>query len=150
MQTHYRFSQDPFFKRLFYLAAIVVAGYVLYQLQTVIMPFLVAFILAYLFNPLVRGLQNKLHLRRWLAILLVYLGVIGGTVGLLWWLLPIVWEQLQAIWDFVPNGIAYYNHTVRDWVASNTPLRLPVFQMKDMSRGVFSYCLLYTSDAADE
>lgn len=139
MHTHYRFSQDPFFKRLFYLAAIVVAGYVVYQLQTVIMPFVVAFILAYLFNPLVRVLQNTLHLRRWLAIVLVYLGVIGATVGLLWWLLPIVWEQLLTIWDFVPKAVTYYNQTIRGWVSSNTPLRLPVFQMKDMSRGVLSY-----------
>lgn len=139
MQSTYRFTQDPFFKRLFYLAIMMVTGYVLYKLQTVIMPFVVAFVLAYLFNPLVRWLQNKLHLRRWLAILLVYLGVIAGAVGLLWWLLPIIWEQLQTFWSFVPHAIDYYNQTIRGWVASNTPVRLPVFQMKDMSRGVLSY-----------
>ena len=51
MQT--RYAVDPFFRRLFLLAIMLIGLYLLYLMMPVIMPFLCAFILAFLFNPLV-------------------------------------------------------------------------------------------------
>ena len=92
--SSYRFTSDPFFKRLFILIFMVVMGYVLYQLQSVIWPFVVAFVLSYAVNPLVQKLQDRLKIRRWVAILLVDLStslVFGLSV---WWLVPLVWDQV--------------------------------------------------------
>lgn len=135
----YRFSTDPFFKRVFISVAIVVMGYIIYRLQAVILPFLIAFVLAYVFNPLVQKLQDKLRIRRWLSILIVYFSV-SILIGLvLWWLLPLVWEQLQSAWKYLPTAIDYYNNTLRGWVKSHTPIRLPAIEFRDMSKGLVDY-----------
>lgn len=135
----YRFTEDPFFKRLFILVGMVVLCYVLFHLRSVILPFLIAFILAYIFNPLVQWMQDKLRIRRWLGILLVYF-VFSLVTGLvLWWLLPLVWEQLQSTWKYFPTAIDYYNNNLRGWVKSHTPIRLPALQVQDMSKGMMDY-----------
>ena len=84
---------DPFFRRLFILVAIGVFLYILYLLKPIIIPFLSAFILAYAINPLVQKLQDKFHLRRWVAILLVYVSIGLGVGLILWWLLPLVFAS---------------------------------------------------------
>ena len=135
----YQFTKDVFFKRLFISLFLVAIGYIIYQLQSVILPFLVAFILSYAINPLVQKLQDKAHIRRWVAILLVYLST-GLMIGLiLWWLIPLVWEQLQSAWKYVPTAIDYYNNTLRGWVRSHTPIRLPAMQVRDMSKGLVDF-----------
>jgi len=135
----YRFTKDVFFKRVFISLFLVAIGYIIYQLQSVILPFLVAFILSYAINPLVQKLQDKAHIRRWVAILLVYLST-GLMIGLiLWWLIPLVWEQLQSAWKYVPTAIDYYNNTFRGWVRSHTPIRLPALQVRDMSKGLVDF-----------
>ena len=135
----YRFTKDVFFKRVFISLFLVAIGYIIYQLQSVILPFLVAFILSYAINPLVQKLQDKAHIRRWVAILLVYLST-GLMIGLiLWWLIPLVWEQLQSAWKYVPTAIDYYNNTLRGWVRSHTPIRLPALQVRDMSKGLVDF-----------
>lgn len=138
-QRPYRFTEDPFFKRVFISLALLTFGYIIYRLQAVILPFLIAFILAYVLNPLVQWLQDKLHIRRWLSILVVYFSG-AMLIGLvLWWLIPLVWEQVQSAWKYVPTAIDYYNNTLRGWVKSHTPIRLPVVQAKDMSKGLMDY-----------
>lgn len=135
----YRFTEDPFFKRVFISIALLTFGYIVYRLQAVILPFLVAFVLAYVLNPLVQWLHDKLRIRRWLAILVVYftIGLVSGLV--LWWLIPLVWEQLQSAWKYFPTAIDYYNNNLRGWVKSHTPIRLPALQVRDMSKGLMDY-----------
>lgn len=135
----YRFTKDVFFKRLFISLFLVAIGYIIYQLQSVILPFLVAFILSYAINPLVQKLQDKAHIRRWVAILLVYLSTALMIGLILWWLIPLVWEQLQSAWKYVPTAIDYYNNTLRGWVRSHTPIRLPAMQVRDMSKGLVDF-----------
>ncbi len=135
----YQFTKDVFFKRVFISLFLVAIGYIIYRLQSVILPFLVAFILSYAINPLVQKLQDKAHIRHWVAILLVYLST-GLMIGLiLWWLIPLVWEQLQSAWKYVPTAIDYYNNTFRSWVRSHTPIRLPAMQVRDMSKGLVDF-----------
>ena len=42
----YQFTKDVFFKRVFISLFLVAIGYIIYQLQSVILPFLVASILS--------------------------------------------------------------------------------------------------------
>ena len=135
----YQFTKDVFFKRVFISLFLVAIGYIIYQLQSVILPFLVAFILSYAINPLVQKLQDKAHIRRWVAILLVYLSTALMIGLILWWLIPLVWEQLQSAWKYVPTAIDYYNNTFRSWVRSHTSIRLPAMQVRDMSKGLVDF-----------
>lgn len=128
---------DPFFKRLFIVVAIVIALVLLRLMLPVIIPFVCAFVLAYLFNPLVRWLSQ--YVKRWIAILVVYATITLGMVLLLWWLVPTLWHQLQAAWDYMPKVLAWYNDVALQWFATNTRIRLPVLEAKGFSETLVDY-----------
>ncbi|WP_230655882.1 AI-2E family transporter [Psychrobacter sp. I-STPA10] len=130
---------DPFFRRLFIVTAILISLYLLYLLTPVIIPFLSAFILAYLFNPIVKRLSR--YMRRWIAIILVYLSIILGVAVLLWWLVPTIWMQLQAAWDYIPQALSWYNDVVRKWVVSHSHNRfdLPPLESRMLSESLVDY-----------
>lgn len=130
---------DPFFLRLFILSSLAILLYIIYLLSAVIMPFLVAFVLAYVLNPIVQKLQSTFYIHRWLVILLVYISVIL-IIGLtLWWIIPLIWEQAQIAWRFIPTIIEWYNTKVITWVGEVSPIKLPMIQAKQMSAGLVEY-----------
>ena len=128
---------DPFFRRSFIVVAIVVAFILLHLMTPVIVPFLMAFILAYLFNPLVKKLSK--YVRRWIAIIIVYATITLGMVLLLWWLIPTLWYQLQAAWNYLPKIFIWYNDVVREWLISNTRIRMPALEIKGLSETLVDY-----------
>ena len=109
---------DPFFKRLFAIVAIGIGLWLIYLLIPVILPFLGAFILAYLLNPIVARLARIMP--RWLSILIVYTAIIFGFVALLWWLLPTLWIQIESAWQYFPRLVEWYNSDMRIWVNDNS------------------------------
>lgn len=128
---------DPFFRRLFIVVGMVVAVFLLYMMLPVIIPFAFAFVLAYLFNPLVKRLSR--YLRRWIAILIVYSTITFGMVLLLWWLIPTLWHQLQAAWEYLPKVLNWYNQVVREWFVENSQIRLPELESKGFSDTLLDY-----------
>ena len=130
-------SIDPFFRRLFIVVAIVVVMVLLYLMMPVIVPFVFAFVLAYLFNPLVRRLSK--YIKRWIAIIIVYSTITLIMVLLLWWLIPTLWHQLQAAWDYLPKVLTWYNEVVRGWFVSNSRIRLPELESKGFSETLVEY-----------
>lgn len=130
-------SIDPFFRRLFIVVAIIIGLILLYAMSPVIVPFLCAFVLAYLFNPLVKKLSK--YIRRWLAIIVVYATITLSMVILLWWLIPTVWHQLQAAWDYLPRSLIWYNEVVRGWLVDNTRIRMPALEFKGFSETLVDY-----------
>lgn len=123
--------QDQVLRRIFILAGLILLLWVLYLLKPVVLPFIGAFFVAYLFSPLVDRLL-KLKFPRWLAISVVFIGI-GVTVTLaLWFLLPLVWKQLIYARDSIPAGIHWVNGTFLPWVSSTfnvVPLELDVEQI---------------------
>lgn len=128
---------DPFFRRLFILTVIVIALTTLYLLIPVIIPFLAAFALAYLFNPLVKMLSR--YVRRWIAILIVYATITIGLIVLLWWLVPTLWHQLESLWKYLPKVLNWYNQVVREWFINNSNIRLPQLESKEFSDTLMDY-----------
>ncbi|WP_227429719.1 AI-2E family transporter [Psychrobacter sp. I-STPA6b] len=132
-------SIDPFFRRAFIVTAIVCSLYILYLLTPVIIPFFSAFVLAYLVNPLVTRLSR--YMRRWIAIIVVYLAITIGVLVFLWWLVPTVWVQLQALWEYLPRAVSWYNNTAREWVEgkSGNRLHLPLLESHVLSETMVQY-----------
>lgn len=128
---------DPFFRRLFILLAMAGFFYALYRMVPIILLFFSAFILAYLFNPLVEKLAR--FMKRWIAILIVYVVITSGMVVLLWWLVPTLWQQLQSAWGYLPKLVTWYNLDARTWVMSHTRIRLPVLQFQGLSETMVGY-----------
>ena len=128
---------DLFFRRLFIVVAMVVVVFLLYLMMPVIIPFVFAFVLAYLFNPLVKRLSK--YIKRWIAIIIVYSTITLGMVVLLWWLIPTLWNQLQAAWDYLPKVLNWYNQVVREWFVNNTRISLPELESKGFSETLVDY-----------
>ncbi|WP_432480746.1 AI-2E family transporter [Moraxella sp. ZY200743] len=113
---------DPFFRRLFITAALCLLLYALYLMRIVIAPFLAAFILAYFLNPLV-NIFNR-FLPRIPSIMAVYLSIIVLLTALMIWLAPLLWAQLQLIWESLPASLKWYNEVVRPWLGQFTSNKL--------------------------
>lgn len=128
---------DPFFRRLFILAALCVFLYALFLMKTVIAPFLAAFVLAYFLNPLVSRLS--LFMPRILAITVVYLSCFVVTGALVIWLVPMLWAQAQLLWESLPRIIAWYNDTGRTWISQYTDSELMALDLDLISNSALTY-----------
>ena len=138
--------QDRILRRIFLLAGIVLLVWVLYLLKPVVIPFIGAFFLAYLFSPLVDVLV-KIKLPRWLAISVVFIGI-GVTLTIaLWYLVPLIWKQLVYARDSIPAGIHWINATFLPWVSSTFNLQAMEIDTEQMSKAVMEY--VQTNYSAD-
>jgi predicted PurR-regulated permease PerM len=70
---------------------------IVFWLLGVLSPFLVALVLAYVFDPVVTFVQRKLKLGRTAGILVLALSMIAVLGGVMVWLLPVLYEQLTSL-----------------------------------------------------
>ena len=123
--------QDRTLKRIFILAGLALILWVLYLLKPVVLPFVGAFLVAYLFSPLVDKL-HKIGLPRWLSISAVFIGI-GVVITLaFWYLVPLVWEQLMYAKNSIPSGIHWANYKFLPWLSDSfnlVPMELDVDQI---------------------
>lgn len=123
--------QDRTLKRIFILAGIALILWVLYLLKPVVLPFVGAFLVAYLFSPLVDKL-HKIGLPRWLSISAVFIGI-GVVITLaFWYLVPLIWEQLMYAKNSIPSGIHWANYKFLPWLSDSfnlVPMELDVDQI---------------------
>ena len=78
-------------------AVLVAVAYLLYLVRSVLPPFVLAGVLAYLLAPLVRRLQGHLRLPRVLAVLFALLLVFGPLVTVLALLAPLLFAETRGL-----------------------------------------------------
>lgn len=82
-------------------AVVVLSGlYLLWQLRHIVVWFVIALFLAAALNPYVTWLQQR-RVKRILAILLTYVGLLVGAVGLVALVLPALISEVQALIGFI-------------------------------------------------
>lgn len=137
---------DKTLRRIFILAGAVFILWVLYLLKPVVIPFVAAFFIAYLFSPLV----NKLHqigLPRWLSISLVFIGIGVVLTWALWYLAPLIWKQLMYAKTSIPAGIHWVNYTFLPWLSHTFNLVPMEIDTEQISKAVMDY--IQTNYSAD-
>lgn len=130
--------QDRTLKRIFIIAGIALFIWVLYLLKPVVIPFVVAFFIAYLFSPLV----DKLHqygFPRWLSISTVFIGIGVALTMAFWYIVPLVWKQLIIARDSIPVGINWINSTFLPWVSNTFNVEQMEIDTNHMSTIVMDY-----------
>lgn len=70
-------------------------GGIILKIFNILVPFILAFVFAYILHPFVKKLEAK-GVRKNLALVLVIIIVLGLIVGLMWITVPVVYEQLIA------------------------------------------------------
>lgn len=129
--------QDITLKRFFILSAMAIGVWILYLLKPVVIPFLAAFFIAYLFSQPVNKLSR--FLPRWLAITNVFLAITLVVVWAIWFVVPLVWKQLVYFRDSLPAGLAWINHTVLPWGAKVFNLENMQVDTDQLSKVVMDY-----------
>ncbi|WP_180048729.1 MULTISPECIES: chloramphenicol efflux transporter CxpE [unclassified Acinetobacter] len=137
---------DRTLRRIFILAGIALILWVLYLLKPVVVPFIGAFLIAYLFSPLVDKLHN-IGLPRWLSISLVFIGIGVAIFLAMWFLVPLVWEQLMYAKNNIPSNIHWVNYTFLPWLSETFNLVPMEIDTEQMSAAIMEY--IQTNYSAD-
>ena len=128
---------DPFFRRAFILVFLGIIFYALFLMRSVLVPFIAAFVFAYMLNPVVTALSRIMH--RMLAILVVYVFGVLLIGALLTWLIPMLWGQIQLAWESIPLAVQWYNKVGRVWIGEqmgSLPVRL---ELDMLSNTIIAY-----------
>lgn len=123
------FRDNKVVRRIIVVAVVLFGLWFLHSLLGVLIPFILAFLLAYIFNPLVAKVEHR-RVPRWIAALMVTLGGLGIIAAVVLFVLPIALVQFQGLLGAV-GGLAA---TVVDLLKSGklfdvlTELGVPVEQ----------------------
>ncbi|ALH96553.1 chloramphenicol efflux transporter CxpE [Acinetobacter equi] len=129
---------DRSLRRIFILCSIALILWVLYLLKPVLIPFVGAFFIAYLFSPLVNKL-HKIGLPRWLSISLVFIGIGCVVTWAMWYLVPLIWEQLMYAKGNIPRAIHWVNYDFLPWLSKTFNLVPLEIDTDQMSKSVMEY-----------
>lgn len=103
---------DRFIRGFLYILLACLSIFLIDWLSGVLLPFFIAWLIAYMIYPFVIFFQKKLHFRnRVLSILVVMILVIGGLVGAFWLLIPPMIQEIAMLNDLLSNYIQGNYHT---------------------------------------
>lgn len=126
-------------------AGLLVLGvlFLMNYLSGALLPFFVAWLFAYLLYPIVKFVENKLHVRvRALSILLTMLGVLIIIGGVVYLIVPPMIEQFQKLGDIILSWVHHTTHTnnitayISTWLQENQQEIERFFKSKDFSDGL--------------
>lgn len=90
------FRERPYVRRIITLIVLLVAFWAFISLFSILLPFLFAYVLAYLLDPVTTRL-SRYGIPRWMASLVIVLLMVGTVVSLLIFVLPVVVQQFDGI-----------------------------------------------------
>lgn len=116
------------------VGALLIIGLV-YLLSPVLMPFLVAFILAYFFNPLVDRLVAW-HLPRIIAVSIVFLFFLILFLGLIFLIVPVLEQQISILIKNIPTMAHWFMTEVWPWI--NQHFHMQEFDLSSFEKSLIS------------
>ena len=130
------------------LGIVLLVGGVLYTmnfLSSVLLPFFVAWLLAYLMYPIVKFVQYRLHVpTRALSIIVALVFVLAVIGGVFYLIIPPMIDQFEKLGDIVmqyvkqgTNGESF-QAVVQQWLHDNRQAIEQVFKRKDVSDAIKS------------
>ena len=97
------YTFDRVIRLLITFFAFGIAIFFLYILRGVLLPFLIAWLIAYMLNPIVRFFNKKLRLTHSLAVVITLLSVVGVLVLLCVILTPLIENEIWQINSIISN-----------------------------------------------
>ncbi|MCH4183047.1 MAG: AI-2E family transporter [Prevotella sp.] len=112
-------------------------------LKAVLIPFFIAWVLAYLLYPIVHFVQYKMHVHiRVLAIIITLILVIAVIGGIIYAIIPPMIEQFGKLGDILSKWLNSTTHTnnltavIKNWFVNNQSMLERIFKSKDFSDAV--------------
>lgn len=97
------YTLDRVVRLLISFVAIIVSLYLLYHLRGVLLPFFIAWLFAYMLNPVVRFFKRRLRLSQGLAVVATLLSCVGLLVLLGYLLVPLIQTEIAQINTLITN-----------------------------------------------
>ncbi|MGZ0086694.1 sporulation integral membrane protein YtvI [Caldibacillus thermoamylovorans] len=120
------------FLRFFFVVAIAgISVWALYYIATLTYPFIIAFLIALLINPLVDGLERKAKMPRWLAVSVTLIVLFAAVAGIVTLLIAEIVSGTQYLADVVPSKFQTLVSYIETFVADQL---IPIY--KDLA-GMF-------------
>ena len=117
--------------------------YVTNYLSSVLRPFFIAWFFAYLLYPVVKFIENKLHVKvRALSIIIAMLLAIGVIGGVIWLIIPPMIDQLDKLGEVLTRWLHQTTHTnnltavIKEWLQDNQVQIERFLKSKDFSDAV--------------
>ena len=117
--------------------------YVTNSLSSVLLPFFIAWFFAYLLYPVVKFIENKLHVKvRALSIIIAMLLAIGVIGGVIWLIIPPMIDQLDKLGEVLTRWLHQTTHTnnltavIKEWLQDNQVQIERFLKSKDFSDAV--------------
>lgn len=124
---------------LLVIAVIVAVNY----LSSVLLPFFIAWFLAYLLYPIVKFVQYKMHVpTRALSIIVTLIFVIAVITGIFYLIIPPMIDQFERFGDIVSHylhkktHISNYPLAIQQWVTENSEEIQRFFKQKDVTDAI--------------
>mgnify|MGYP000667236519 FL=1 len=117
---------DKFVRGMLITIMVIAVLYIVNYLSGALLPFIVAWLFAYLLYPLVRFIQYKMKVKvRALAIIIALLLVIAVIGTMIYFIIPPMIEQFQKLYDVLMRWLQQTTHTndlsviAKRWVIDN-------------------------------
>lgn len=134
---------DKFIRLVFVGLLIVFVFYMVNYLSSVLLPFFIAWLLAYLLYPIVKFVQYRLHVpTRALSIIVtfIFVGIILG--GIFYFIIPPMIEQFEKLGEVITRYLHHTTHisnlpqAIQRWVGENSEEIKKFFKSKDFTEGL--------------
>lgn len=141
-------KEITFDKFIRWTGIVLIIGAVLFvtnYLSSVLLPFFIAWFFAYLLYPVVKFIENKLHVKvRALSIIIAILLAIGVIGGVIWMIIPPMIDQFDKLGDVLTKWLHQTTHTnnltalIKDWIQENQGQIEKFMKSKDFSDAIKS------------
>lgn len=141
-------KEITFDKFIRWTGIVLIIGAVLFAtnyLSSVLLPFFIAWFFAYLLYPVVKFIENKLHVKvRALSIIIAMLLAIGVIGGVIWMIIPPMIDQFDKLGDVLTKWLHQTTHTnnltalIKDWIQENHGQIEKFMKSKDFSDAIKS------------
>lgn len=132
---------DKFIRYTVVVLIIVAVFYMINYLSSVLLPFFVAWFFAYLVYPVVKFVEDKLHVRvRALSIIISLVFVFAVLGGIVYLIVPPMIEQFQKLGEIIAKWVSQSTEThtgvvayIQDWIIQNQHMIEKFFKSKDFA-----------------
>lgn len=134
---------DRFIRYAGAILLVLVVLYVLNYLSSALLPFFVAWLLAYLIYPLVHFIQYRLHVHvRAISTILAMLLVLAVVGAIIWFIVPPMIEQFEKLGQIVTHYLHKTTHTnnitlwLQRWLIDNQQVIEHYLKSKDFNDAI--------------
>ncbi len=131
---------DKFIRWAGIVTLVIVVLYITNYLSEVLLPFFIAWFFAYLLYPVVKFIENKLHVKvRAISILLAMGAAIAIVGGVIWLIIPPMIDQFDKLGEVLTRWVHQTTHTnnltmlIKEWLQDNQTTIERFLKSKDFS-----------------